>query len=544
MISTLHQTHKIEDIDVTVEPFFEFLKVPRTLKVPDNATIECNVHIYQYFLDGNDEQRAFSESIRSACHGQILWEKTPCEKLIIQCTLNQHVPNFTNLAKSWEEEITIHVNGYLQAYHYLERSAITDVLKHSFEQICSVAKQMGLRTYIFNETASIAIAGKKEQVDAIEKSVDQILKSSEEEFDRKKKLISDKVTLERHEYYLLERSGLIDGLKKRHGIEIRLNEKPMGVEWTGPVQNTADVRKAINSFKHGIKRIEYKQYSAECLECMNSSAVLNHLEGKFYDNKVLCYWCIGQENFLELYALNEKENSIGLDLITTEIHELCRQVPQEAAQTFVHKLWSSTKREIESGFGNLIQIKVVDDIIVIFGVKEYTKKAFTRIQSFEQDVTDYHELIKLSPPTMEYLKKYKRQNIDTVNRQCRLTSYDLRSDRVEIQGTTKAITDAKTSISDILHQIKTESHQETRKPGIAGYIRSDFGQKTLLDIGEETSCIIKIDEADINAVMSPTSDKDSPPKASKIFLFKSLQMYLLKKYRCMTLSRMIKTPKY
>ncbi|XP_078312815.1 protein mono-ADP-ribosyltransferase PARP14-like [Crassostrea virginica] len=497
--------HVVEKQNLIVQIYHECLGQPFNpaegprLKTPNPLVLrELDLTKMKFVYKSPEFKEALDKQATMA-HGKIKWSKKPASELTVECTLTKDVPDCKKLVKTWEKDMEGGIKRLLEELQVELISVLQELWQKVLEEIekVNVADPAKVDMAIEKGTYTIVIVGYKEFVESLQKTFQQIISVIEDEIQKQKKQIIEKLSLKHHQVLLLNFDNFKEAIEMKHpGLKVTTNLKDGTVTLEGLHSDVTMAKLFVFERCYEICEASAGKFSKNRMEYIKEvkSKVLNMLKEK--DN-MSCFEF--KEDEIVLYAFSDEKAVKAAHLLKDNITESPIEVLPNSVYLLTTDKWENEVKNIESmeEFKGLLKVITVSDQkkIIIVTFCELVGRAREFVENFFEHNTILSTSIDVDPCKFKYLELHHSKTSEEIGHRFKdqQVQISIEENKFIVKGTQTGVAQAKLEIDSLISKIISQKHT-LQKPGFRKYIKNKTCRGYISKVQTQNKCFIQISE--------------------------------------------------
>ncbi|OWF49179.1 Poly [ADP-ribose] polymerase 14 [Mizuhopecten yessoensis] len=473
----------------------QVFKAPPPIEVHNTDKIKMYAFLYQH------EKREVDQTLE-AINARIDWPKRKDDvQFSVSPTLSKTTKNVRKLAKTWNDDV-------LQAMFKIEKG-----LKIETIQILKEIWNDDLKAKIRGDSSSVSssvqvswdaqscevtLIGKHAQVDQNARLIEESRRKAENDLERKKKRIREEMYIGIPQLVLLRDLDTLSTMSQDiPDLAVTVDTDRGNILFEGQLTDIKSAKVNIYEFTSKISNTKMeKQFSKAALRFLKTDAVHQYLESKMKEAGIRCSWEVfPSDSYIVLYSLTQPDIVKAADLIKARVMEKSHQIDRLSITLLSKDPWKKLCDDFTKTLPGMVQIEVdmTKCLVQILTIAEHCGKILETIDDFLAKNTTIEESLKLDPGVSKYLKQYKRDDIDLIEKSSTHgnVKISLSNEEMVIRGSRDALNRAKPLVADLASNVKCRCFP-LDKPGLQEILQSVAGEGCRRDIESRRTCIIEV----------------------------------------------------
>lgn len=475
------------------------------------------------FVYTSDEMKEALNKQAELTHGKIKWSKKASIELTVECTLTKDVKDCRKLAKTWEKNMTDGIHRMLETLQVEAISVLQEVWQKVLEGIkeLNVPNPQKVGIVIEKDKSTIVIVGFRNMIDGVKRNVEQITARVADEIEKKKKQVTEMVTLKHHQFLLLSFDHFKEVTEKKFpGIKITTNMKDKSMTFEGQYSEVCQAKILRFERCQQICSSSAGQFSKNRRDFLSRKDVKSRISKILKEKENMSCFDFQKDEVL-LYAFSDAEAVGAAHLMKDSIVESPIDVQPDSAYLLNSESWSKHVKVTESSqnFEGLLQLITLSDErkVIILTFNEYVGLARELVEDFLQLNTIMSDSMDIPPSFCKFLELHQKGKFEEISERLKEQQVQITKSKtkITIKGTREGLNQARKSIDDMLKKIQTKKHT-MKRPGIAKHLQSSNGKAKIAKAEKSHKCYIQIGEesrADLSSSWTtrsgPTQRQDS-----------------------------------
>ncbi|XP_077985098.1 protein mono-ADP-ribosyltransferase PARP14-like [Glandiceps talaboti] len=235
--SVLHNKHTLRNVSLEVLPYHQCIRQVFTqrelLEIPGPMTVPVDPDLFTYIRSEQPYLDDLSEEI-SHVHGElVIKDDNLNDKVEVKSTLTKNTPDVYGLVKEWTKDVQKTILDYFKQFSSEKmpvNEGIWQLVKSKMEDISTRNVKVGMD----DDTSSIAIIGKVDDVSVVMVNVSDLVSDIEKEVDKQRKRLTEAVKLEHVKVKQLIMSKFSTEVgEKVPEVDVKIEEKNCTVTFHG-----------------------------------------------------------------------------------------------------------------------------------------------------------------------------------------------------------------------------------------------------------------------------------------------------------------------
>uniref|UniRef100_A0A8B8E892 Poly [ADP-ribose] polymerase n=1 Tax=Crassostrea virginica TaxID=6565 RepID=A0A8B8E892_CRAVI len=512
------KSHVVDNQNLTVQIYHDCLGQPFNpeegprFKTPNPLIIrELNLRKMK-FVYKSPEFKEILDKQASMGHGKIKWPEKPAAELTVECTLTKDVPDCRKLVKTWEKDMENGIKRLLEELQVELISVLQELWQKVLEEIkkVNVADPTKVAMVIEKGTFTIVIVGYKQIVESLKKTLQQIISAIEDEIQKQKQQITEKLPLKHYQFLLLSFDHFKEATEKKYpGLKVTTNLKDRTVTLEGQYSDVTQAKISLYERCHEICEASAGKFSKNRMDYLKRKEVKSKVSTMLKEkDNMSCFEFKGDE--VMLYAFSDDKAVEAAHLLKDNITESPIEVQSDSAYLLSSDKWEHEVKNIQSReeFKGLLHVITLShqNKIIIVTFRDLVGLAREFVENYLRDNTILSDSMDVHPSIFKYLQLHHSKLSEELSnrfrdKQVQVTS---RKNSFTVKGTQTGLNQAMFELDKLIKMIMCKKHT-LQKPGITKHLKSEAGTSYINKVQKQNRCYIQIGEKTETNVASSKS---------------------------------------
>jgi len=477
------------------------------LKIPEPITVTTIHERKVQFLMSSKTCKESLEKRLSAVYSNITFPSDYKGNIKLECLLTNTVKDCRKLAKSWKKVALENLNDFLNNLSVENIGVLQDAWKDMMETLKNKTIQNpdDVAVAVEKLTCEIWLMGQSQLVSQMTKELKRDLKQIEDDLEKKKKQVTENVTLKRHQILLLNEEHFIEMMQDKYkGMKVICDVKNCRMIFEGLSTEVINAKVDMYEVISSLATSDAGNFSEGKCKLLQDSKVKNYILQLMKDENISAVWETGKQN-LKTYAKSDDSAVKAVHILQKAIIESPISVPLESQYILASEMWDDKVEEIrQTNIRHTISIELdqLNGTIIVCATNADNGAVLEIIQTFLADNTILESKLDLNTGMIRFLQQSDR------GAKMNEISKPLVSDQVKIEvsnigivikGTAVGSTKAKHQINALIQKVEKKKHI-LNKPGILKLMQSEDGDDKIRHVEDTENVIIVLDDGDADRV--------------------------------------------
>ena len=492
---------------MTVQIYHECLGQPfnaegeRKVKIPNPLNVRELDLRKMKFVFKSPEFKEILDKESTIGYGRIKWPEKPATELTVECTLTKEIQDCKKLVKTWEKDMESCIRRLLGELHVELISILQELWQVVLEKIkqVNVVDPTKVAIVIEKGTYTIVIVGYKHMVESLKKTLQQIISAIEDDVQKQKQQITEKLSLKHHQFLLLSFDHFKEAIEKKYPeLKVTTNSKDRNVTFEGQSSDVKEAKLSLYERCQQICESSAGKFSKNRMDYLKRKEVKSKVSTMLKENdNISCFEIKGDG--VMLYAFSDDKAVEAAHLLKGNIIESPIEVSPDSAYSLSSDKWENEVKNIQSReeFKGLLHVITLCDQNKIFIVtfRDLVGLAREFVENYLCDNAILSKLVDVHPSIFKYLELYHSQMSADLSNRFRDQHVQITSGKnsFTIRGTQTGLNKAMFEIDKLIKKIKWKKHT-LQKPGITKHIQSDTCTGYITEVQNQNKCYIQIGE--------------------------------------------------
>ncbi|CAC5424295.1 Protein mono-ADP-ribosyltransferase PARP15 [Mytilus coruscus] len=504
------RSHTIDNCTLKVQVFYDCLGVPadnegpKFKPLPSLVITDINKHKVNFLTHSVQYKEALEQKLELS-HAKITWPSSISDsKIIIECTLTKETEDCRKLAKSWEDDIKMHLSTHVDAMVTEKHTTLQEAWSGVMQKLreINISDPEDVSVSVEKPPAcEIVVVGLKKAVKEVSDNIKQFINEVSEDLDREKKLVTEKVPLKHHQLLYLDFSKFIDNIRQNFNkMEISIDTREGVIIFHGLSGNVNNAKISMFEKVQSLVSVDVGKKSPGYIKFLNRRDVKTFVGKEIKSQGFIGVWDI-QKNTITMYAMSDEEAVAATIVLKDCVIET--EIPVENPQKPLLQSykWSQHVQAINEEYQRKpVIIEIITDsnqgeIIVYCTSRGEAGLLREKIQDFFYHNTEKQIRIDFPPAQLKFLNDHMSGEVSRLESDLRRRHVivTVKSDDVLVKGNAQGIQEAKDEVKALVNKILKTKHS-INQPGLQDLVNSSQGKSKLNQVGIRAGVVISSNE--------------------------------------------------
>ena len=402
----------------------------------------------------------------SALHAQIRFESST---LVVDCTLTSVVPKARILARTWTVDVEQSVRTFLSLVEVFRREVMQQLWQEveSAVRAADITCPQGVTLFTLPEETVFVVVGMKTMAKELFDDICSIIKSKEEEIERKKQEITDiNSKLKPSQLSLLNAVGFhTEAIKRHEGLSVEIQKEKNAIVFHGLLKHVKEAQVEMYDILQNMKSQKIPSMTDMQRRVLENSETRLHVTQKFKNENISAVWEFNQQGELTVHAFEDPSLVKAVHIINKSVPEHVCQLSPESSEVLRSPDWQSLVKRLTVANTGVLMIAPSHDSRQVFitCIDSIMHGVVEEVDKFLIENTVYTQVVCFSPSRQLFVythwqHKLKRSSEALKAYRVQLTMPD-KGAKFMVKGTRKGLDDMKQQLVQLNDQILC--HAET-----------------------------------------------------------------------------------
>ncbi|XP_067656555.1 protein mono-ADP-ribosyltransferase PARP14-like isoform X2 [Haliotis asinina] len=499
----LSKQHRVEGAKLSVKLYVERLGLATEdtdgswYKQPQPFTVEnLDKPKCRFLQSSRTDKDKLKQSLKER-HAEITWLSD--YSATMTCTLNKDAKDAVKLAQSWHRDTEEFLRTFVDRFQTEEYTTLDQIWEEVRKDLNRIPESKSVLMDLCDEDHRVIVVGHSADVQKVGAKVKATIKGVENEFQRKQKEITERITnLKPRQLKLLVMDGYVADMKSRYptDLKVTVNAEQNEVTFRGQVSEINECKISLYE-RIANYNSQTLTLSQRLVSFLDKRDVKDTIMNKFRDMKINGVWDIDSKTQTATVMATTKENTAFLgrklkDMIV-EHHE---NIDRENTFLLSSDEFAAFEKATLDKYGSLVALYTDRQAshVAVVAFENTIDQIREELHNFIQQNSVYRQIVKLPGPIYRFL-------LENGYRELTKISHDLAeghgkldestAQQIKVSGCqevlTKAVQDLRNLAEKVIHKKYT-----LKKPGISKFINSKEGKSVIGLTERDTRCIIEL----------------------------------------------------
>lgn len=393
------------------------------------------------------------------------------DTLIVECTLNELVPNVQLLVGTWRDN----VNKQLELCFDMIRLDKQNVLPEIWPDVVKAAEKCKIGgddlLLPLVDKHTFVILGRNTTEEQTFKRIQRLVEDAEKEVALKKREVSETKDLKKHEVDLLIMSSFPSVTEAQYSrLSVQIAEQEGKITFHGQLTDMREAEIKMRDFLHSVSSMVVKNLTDSKISLLSSPNCRDLICQKLKSSDVSATWVCHDEGVVTVYCLKESDLKRAVQVIQASVKEETLHLDEVSSSTTRLTNWASFKEMLIHKNKGILIIKTQNRNIMITAVSDIIQDVTKEIKDFILDNSIYTSVFRFSPSRQKFLTDFWKDKLRLAATKLSMADCIILNEHernITVKGRSQEIERARKVLEKLEKEIVCTEEKITKKETIA-----------------------------------------------------------------------------